>query len=161
MLVKYQAMLIAAIELFVHYTIYWKTKDAKEKLQVVAHYSRRYGCARSHRTPRLTRRSELLTRHYQRKLKCYSLFLTTYYHLRSLPCLYTSFHTNTQRAPKQALSKRQLLSVLLYSLTFYGPLCLIPHLLGFWVSLLKHKPTVKNCAHKYNCSKKQLYFLFR
>ena len=30
MLVKYQAMLIAAIVLFVHYTIYWKTEDAKK-----------------------------------------------------------------------------------------------------------------------------------
>ena len=33
MLVKYQAMLIAAIDLFVHYTIYWKTKDAKKSFK--------------------------------------------------------------------------------------------------------------------------------
>lgn len=33
MLVKYQAMLIAAIVLFVHFTIYWKTEDAKKSLK--------------------------------------------------------------------------------------------------------------------------------
>lgn len=33
MLIKYQAMLIAAIVLFVHFTIYWKTEDAKKSLK--------------------------------------------------------------------------------------------------------------------------------
>ena len=139
-----------------HYLL--ENRRRQEKPQMVAHYSRCRGRTRPNRRSRLTRWSRLLTRRYQRKLTCYLLFSTTCYHSHLLPCLYTSFHTNTQRAPKQALSKRQLLSVLLYSLTFYGPLCLIPHLLGFWVSLLKHKPTVKNCAHKYNCSKNSCTF---
>ena len=80
MLVKYQAMLIAAIVLFVHYTIYWKTEDAKKKPQMVAHYSRCHGRTRPNRRSRLTRWSRLLTRHYQRKLTCYLLFSTTCYH---------------------------------------------------------------------------------
>lgn len=33
MLIKYQAMLIAAIVLIVHFTIYWKTEDAKKSLK--------------------------------------------------------------------------------------------------------------------------------
>lgn len=33
MLVKYQAMLIAAIVLIVHFTIYWKTEDTKKSLK--------------------------------------------------------------------------------------------------------------------------------
>ena len=33
MLIKYQAMFIAAIVLFVHFTIYWKTEDAKKSLK--------------------------------------------------------------------------------------------------------------------------------
>lgn len=33
MLIKYQTMLIAAIVLFVHFTIYWKTEDAKKSLK--------------------------------------------------------------------------------------------------------------------------------
>lgn len=33
MLIKYQAMLIAAIVFIVHFTIYWKTEDAKKSLK--------------------------------------------------------------------------------------------------------------------------------
>lgn len=33
MLIKYQAMLIAAIVLFVHFTTYWKTEDTKKSLK--------------------------------------------------------------------------------------------------------------------------------